>query len=71
MTCPNCGSDRTRRGGTTIWTIYVVLIALALLAVLMFGFNAAIVAGIVIAASVIAHLTIGGRVCLDCGHHFR
>ncbi|HEV8659874.1 MAG TPA: hypothetical protein VGS96_14800 [Thermoanaerobaculia bacterium] len=71
MTCPNCGSDRTRRGGTTIWTIYVVLIAFALLAVLMFGFNAAIVAGIVIAASVIAHLTIGGRVCLDCGHHFR
>jgi hypothetical protein len=71
MTCPNCGSDRTRRGGTTIWTIYVVLIAFALLAVLMFGFNAAIVAGIVIAASVIAHLTIGGRVCLDCGQQFK
>ena len=71
MTCPNCGSNRTRRGGTTIWTIYVVLIALALLAVLMFGFNAAIVAGILIAASVMAHLTIGGRVCLDCGQQFR
>ena len=70
-TCPNCGSGRNRRGGNLIWTIYLALIGLALLSVLMFGFNAAIVAGIVIAASVIAHLTIGGRVCLDCGYQFK
>ncbi|HEY3057295.1 MAG TPA: hypothetical protein VGK31_15320 [Thermoanaerobaculia bacterium] len=71
MSCPNCGSDRTRRGGTTIWTIYVALIVLALMAVLMFGFNAAIVGAVIIAASAIAHLTIGGRVCLDCGQQFK
>lgn len=71
MNCPECQSTRTRRGGNAIWTIYVTLIALALVAVLVFGFNAAIVAAIVIAASVIAHLTIGGHVCLDCGHQFR
>jgi uncharacterized membrane protein len=70
-TCPNCGSTRTRRGGNLIWTVYLALIGLALLSVLMFGFNAAIVAGTVIAASVIAHLTIGGRVCLDCGYQFK
>jgi hypothetical protein len=69
--CPNCSSDRTRRGGTFIWTIYVVLIVAALIAVLKFGFNAAIVAGILICVSVIAHLTFGGRVCLDCGHQFK
>jgi ribosomal protein L32 len=69
--CPNCGSTRTRRGGNLIWAIYVALTGLALVSVLMFGFNAAIVAGIVITASVIAHLTIGGRVCLDCGYQFK
>jgi hypothetical protein len=71
MICPTCGSDHTRRGGNAIWTVYVVLIALALVAVLVFGFNAAIVAGIVICGSAIAHLVIGGRVCLDCGHQFK
>ena len=70
MTCPNCRSDRVRRGGTKIWTIYVVLIVAALIAVLKFALNAAIVAAIVICVIVIAHLTIGGRVCLDCGHQF-
>ena len=69
--CPQCGSDRTRRGGNAIWSIYVVMIALALVAVLVFGYNAAIVAAIMICVSVIAHLTIGGRVCLDCGHQFK
>ncbi len=71
MTCPKCGSTHTRRGGNVIWATYVALIALALIAVLMFKLNAAIVAGIVIAAAAIAHLTIGGRVCLDCGHQFK
>jgi hypothetical protein len=71
VTCPNCGSDRIRRGGTAIWTIYLLLIVAALIAVLKFGLNAAIVAAIVVAASVLAHLTIGGRVCLDCGHQWR
>jgi hypothetical protein len=71
VTCPNCGSTNTRRGGTVIWAVYVALVALAIVAVLMFGFNAAIVAGIVVAVAVIAHLTIGGRVCLDCGSQFK
>ena len=71
VTCPECGSTHTRRGGNVIWAIDVALIALALVAVLVFGFNAAIVAGIVIAAALIAHLTIGGRVCLDCGSQFK
>ncbi len=70
-TCPECGSTRTRRGGNLIWAIYVTLIVLALVAVLAFHLNAAIVAGIVIAAIVIAHLAIGGRVCLDCGTQWR
>jgi len=71
VTCPNCQSTNTRRGGNVIWAVYVALIALALVAVLVFRFNAAIVAGIVIALAVIAHLTIGGRVCLDCGTQWR
>jgi hypothetical protein len=71
VSCPNCASTNTRRGGNVIWAIYVALIALALAGVLVFGFNAAIVAGIVIAAALIAHLTIGGRVCLDCGSQFK
>lgn len=54
-----------------IWAVYVALIALALAAVLVFRLNAAVVAGIVIAAAVLAHLTIGGRVCLDCGSQFK
>jgi len=54
-----------------IWAIYVTLIALALVGVLMFSLNAAIVGAIVICAAVVAHLMIGGRVCLDCGNQFR
>jgi len=69
--CPNCGSDRTRRGGAAIWTVYLILIALALPAVLYFKLNAAIVAGAMLAAIVIAHLVIGQRVCIDCGHQWR
>jgi hypothetical protein len=71
MNCPNCGSDRTRRGGAAIWTVYLILIALALPAVLYFKLNAAIVAGVMLAAIVIAHLVIGQRVCIDCGHQWR
>ena len=71
MTCPNCGSNHSRRGGNLIWAIYVTLIALALVAVLIFKLNAAIVAGIVMAIVVIANLSIGGRVCLDCGSQFK
>ena len=71
LTCPNCGSERVRRGGTTIWTIYVVLIAAALLAVLVLKLNAAIVAGIMIAVAVIAHLVLNQRVCVDCGHQWK
>lgn len=70
-TCPNCGSERVRRGGTTTWLIYVVLIALALPAVLIFKLNAAIVGGIMIAVVVIAHLVLGHRVCVDCGHQWK
>jgi hypothetical protein len=69
--CPNCGSAHTRRGGNTIWAIYVALIASAIVAVLLFRFNAAIVAGIMVCTVLIAHLMIGGSVCLDCGTQFR
>jgi hypothetical protein len=69
--CPNCGSERTRRGGHAIWIVYLVLIALAIPAVLVFKVNAAIAAGIMLAVIVIAHLVIGQRVCLDCGHQWQ
>jgi hypothetical protein len=71
LTCPNCGSERVRRGGTTIWMIYVVLIAAAIPAVLVLKLNAAIVAGIMVAGVVIAHLVLNQRVCVDCGHQWK
>jgi hypothetical protein len=71
LSCPNCGSDRTKRGGPLLWIVYVVLIALAIPAVLVFELNAAIVAGIMIAIVVLANLVLGQRVCVDCGHHWR
>jgi fatty acid desaturase len=71
MTCPNCSSDRTRRGGTRIWAIYVALIGLAVLAVFVFHLNAAIVGGIVLVAAVAANLFFNQRVCLDCGHQWQ
>lgn len=70
-TCPNCGSEKVRRGGTAIWLIYVLLIAIALPAVLVFELNAAIMAGIMIAAIVIAHLVLDQRVCIDCGTQWK
>jgi hypothetical protein len=55
----------------TIWLIYVALIAFAMVATLVFHLNAAIVAGIMIAVVVMAHLVFNQRVCLDCGHQWR
>jgi hypothetical protein len=69
--CPNCGSGRTRRGGSTVWSVYVALLLLALPAVLLFHLHAGIVAGIVLAVIVIAHLVLDQRVCLDCGTQWR
>jgi len=69
--CPNCQSEKTRRGGNKTWTVYVVLIALALTAVLGFRWNAAIVAGVMVAVVVIAHLLFNERICIDCGHQWR
>ena len=71
LSCPNCGSDRTKRGGPLLWIVYVVLIALAIPAVLVFELNAAIVAATMIAVVVLANLVLGQRVCIDCGHHWR
>ena len=71
MNCPNCQSEKTRRGGMAIWTVYLVLVALAVPAVLVFKLNAALVAGVMLAAIVAAHLLIGQRVCVDCGHQWR
>jgi predicted RNA-binding Zn-ribbon protein involved in translation (DUF1610 family) len=69
--CPNCGSEKTRRGGNAIWIVYLALVALAIPAVLVLHLNAAIVAGIMVAVVVIAHLVINQRVCVDCGHQWR
>jgi hypothetical protein len=71
VNCPNCGSGKTRRGGSTIWIVYVVLIALALPAVLVFQLQPLVVAGVMLAIIVLAHLIINQRVCLDCGHQWR
>lgn len=69
--CPNCGSEKTRRGGAKIWLVYVALIGLAIPAVLILHLNAAIVAGVMIAVIVIAHLVLNQRVCVDCGWQWR
>lgn len=71
MTCPECGSERSRRGGTLLWTIYLALIALAVPAVLLFHLNAALVGGVMIAAVVLANLLLNQRVCLECGHQWK
>jgi hypothetical protein len=68
MTCPNCGSDRTRRGGRRTWLVYVALILAAVPAVLVLHLHAGLVAGVMLAAIVAAHLLLAERVCLDCGH---
>lgn len=71
VTCPSCQSEKTRRGGNLIWAIYVTLVAVALVAVLVFHLNAALVAGVMIAIVVLAHLSLNQRVCVDCGHQWR
>ena len=70
-TCPECNSERVRRGGMTVWTIYLALVALALAAVLGLGLNAAIVGAILIAAIAVVHLVIDERSCLDCGNQWK
>ena len=69
--CPSCSSETIRRGGMAIWLTYVALIALAIPAVLAFHLNAALVAGVMIAVVVLAHLVFNQRVCVDCGHQWR
>jgi hypothetical protein len=69
--CPNCQSEKIRRGGMAIWLIYVTLIVFAIPAVLIFELNAAIVAGVMIAVIVIAHIVFNLRVCLDCGTQWK
>lgn len=71
QTCPNCSSDRVRRGGMKTWLVYLLLIALGLTAALAFALNAAIVAGVMIAGVLIAHLVFDERVCLDCGSQWK
>ncbi|MFP5247351.1 MAG: hypothetical protein ACLGH0_11710 [Thermoanaerobaculia bacterium] len=55
----------------TIWIVYLVLVALAIPAALIFKLNAAIIAGIMIAVIVIAHLVVNQRVCVECGYQWR
>ncbi|HYU27208.1 MAG TPA: hypothetical protein VEO74_18500 [Thermoanaerobaculia bacterium] len=69
--CPSCGSERTRRGGMRIWGVYLLLIALAVPAVLVFHLHAGLVAAIMIVAIVLAQLVFEERVCLDCGHQWK
>jgi hypothetical protein len=69
--CPNCGSEQTRRGGTKIWAVYLLLIAAGAPAVLLFRMNAGIVAAIMLVAVVLAHLVFAQRVCQDCGHQWK
>jgi hypothetical protein len=71
MTCPNCGSDHIRRGGMRTWTVYVVLIALAIPGVLLFHLHGGLAGAVIIAAIVLAHLLLNERVCLDCGTQWR
>jgi predicted lysophospholipase L1 biosynthesis ABC-type transport system permease subunit len=69
--CPRCGSEKTRRGGTQIWIIYLALIAAAIPAVLIFERNAALVAAVMLGVIVLAHLVLNQRVCADCGFQWR
>lgn len=69
--CPNCGSERTRRGGNAIWSVYVGALLLAIPAVLAWHLHAGLVAAILIAVIAIAHLAFDTRVCLDCGHQWK
>jgi hypothetical protein len=69
--CPNCDSPRIRRGGGAIWTVYLVLIALAMPMVLYWRMNAAIFAAVMIVVIVLSHIVFNQRVCLDCGEQWK
>jgi ribosomal protein S27AE len=69
--CPNCGSGRVRRGGTAIWSVYVVLIMLSVPAVLLVHLNAALVAGVMLVAIAAAHLVFHQWVCGECAHQWK
>jgi len=69
--CPNCQSEKTRRGGNATWVIYLALIVLGVPAVLLLDWNAAIVAGVMIAVVILTNLVISEKICLDCGHQWR
>jgi hypothetical protein len=69
--CPDCQSDRVRRGGTRTWFVYLILLMLGIPAVLFLHLHAGLVAGVILAAALLAHLLFGERVCLDCGHQWR
>lgn len=71
MTCPNCGSERTRRGGRAVWAAYLSLIAFAVVGVLGFRLHAGLVGGIVLAGAVLANLVAGTRICLQCGEQWK
>lgn len=71
MTCLHCGSERVRRGGRNIWLVYLVLLLLGVPSVLIFHLHAGLVAAIMLAAIVLAHLLFGERVCLDCGTQWK
>ena len=71
IACPNCGSTHTRRGGTAIWMAYIGALLLAVPAVLLLHLHAGIVAAILLAVIVLAHLVFDTRVCLDCGHQWK
>jgi len=71
MQCPNCGAEESKRGGNTVWGIYLLLIAAALVAVLRFHLNAALVAAIILTIIVVVHLVLDQRVCLECGHQWK
>jgi predicted RNA-binding Zn-ribbon protein involved in translation (DUF1610 family) len=68
--CPNCGSERTRRGGQVIWAIYLALIAAALISVLILHLHAGLIAAVMLAVIVLANLVIEQRVCPDCGRQW-
>lgn len=71
VSCSNCGSEHTRRGGHTIWLVYGVLIAAAVISVLTFHLHGGLIAAIMLALIVIVNLVVEQRVCLDCGHQWR
>ena len=50
------------------WPDVALLIAIP--AVLLFHLHAGIVAGVLLAVIVAAHLIFDTRVCLDCGHQY-